>query len=265
MENPIVFISYSWDDEPHKTWVLNLANKLRADGIDVILDQYHLQPGANISVFVEESLRKCNRIIIVLTEKYNEKATKRVGGVGQEFSLINTELISNIGNNERVIPLLKSGNSDSSVPAFLKQYIYVDFTNNEAFTANYETLIREIYKEPEVKIPELGKKPQFDSAPKIEKNNEVVRSESVPNNEELATDSKAHIRNLVGQARTEEALELLAKNTIQDSDLYNRVVMIKSRLTSFKREKNMGLLRSDEAIINSNQINNAVLSLLDEL
>ncbi len=41
---PVIFISYSWDSEEHKEWVLNLANKLCDDGIDVILDRYHLRP-----------------------------------------------------------------------------------------------------------------------------------------------------------------------------------------------------------------------------
>ena len=42
VEHPKVFISYSWEDESHKTWVKNLADKLLADGIDATVDQYDL-------------------------------------------------------------------------------------------------------------------------------------------------------------------------------------------------------------------------------
>lgn len=161
MENPIVFISYSWDNEDHKEWVLNLANQLRENGVDVILDRYYLRPGKNLSYFVEDSLRKCNRIITVLTPNYKAKAENRGGGVGQEYSLINNNLVSNIKENDKVIPVLKVGVRSDSIPDFFQQYIYIDFTKESEYDSNYETLIRDIYDEPEIKIPELGKKPDF--------------------------------------------------------------------------------------------------------
>ena len=37
---PRVFISYSHDSDEHAARVLDLANALRRDGIDVILDRY---------------------------------------------------------------------------------------------------------------------------------------------------------------------------------------------------------------------------------
>ena len=169
-EHPIVFISYSWDNEEHKNWVLNLANKLCEDGVDVILDRYYLQPGKNVPFFIEDSLRKSKRIITVLTPNYKLKAEKRKGGVGQEFSLITNQLLQDVVQNDKVIPILKGGNSDESIPDFLKQYIYLDFLENEYFENNYITLLREIYKEPEISRPKLGKKPNFKSIVNAEKN-----------------------------------------------------------------------------------------------
>ena len=40
--HPKVFISYSWDSEVHKKWVLDFATKLCENGIDVILDQWEI-------------------------------------------------------------------------------------------------------------------------------------------------------------------------------------------------------------------------------
>lgn len=161
MDNPIVFISYSWDNEEHKEWVLNLANQLRKDGVDVILDRYYLRPGKNVPFFVENSIRRSNRIITILTPNYKRKAENRLGGVGQEFSMINNELAKNISDNERIIPVLKSGSTDDSIPEFLQQYLYVSFSDSKKYNSNYEELLREIYKEPKVQIPELGDKPNF--------------------------------------------------------------------------------------------------------
>ena len=38
-KHPTAFISYSWDDESHKSWVKELAARLRKDGVDVKLDR----------------------------------------------------------------------------------------------------------------------------------------------------------------------------------------------------------------------------------
>ncbi|MHC4355693.1 MAG: SEFIR domain-containing protein, partial [Planctomycetota bacterium] len=43
-EHPVVFISYSQDSDAHMDKVLALANKLRAEGIDAVLDQYEVSP-----------------------------------------------------------------------------------------------------------------------------------------------------------------------------------------------------------------------------
>ena len=163
MKNPIVFISYSWDNEDHKIWVLNLANTLRLNGVDVILDRYYLTPGKNLPHFVENSIKRSDRIIIVLTPEYKNKAEKRLGGVGHEYSLINNTLLNDITNNEIIIPILKNGESNSSIPSFLQQFIYQDFRDESKFDKYLESLLREIYKEPLISAIPLGKKPSFPS------------------------------------------------------------------------------------------------------
>ena len=53
LKNPKVFISYSWSSSDHEKWVLNLAEKLRGDGIDVILDKWDLGVGHDKYAFME--------------------------------------------------------------------------------------------------------------------------------------------------------------------------------------------------------------------
>jgi hypothetical protein len=53
-EAKTVLISYSHDDTDHKDWVRSLADKLLRDGIDIILDQYDLLPGASLTRFMED-------------------------------------------------------------------------------------------------------------------------------------------------------------------------------------------------------------------
>jgi len=35
---PSAIISYSWDSEEHKTWVREIATRLRRNGVDIKLD-----------------------------------------------------------------------------------------------------------------------------------------------------------------------------------------------------------------------------------
>ncbi|HMG15154.1 MAG TPA: toll/interleukin-1 receptor domain-containing protein, partial [Saprospiraceae bacterium] len=159
--NPTVFISYSWDNDPHKEWVLRLANRLCSDGINVILDRYFLKPGKNLTHFVEDSISKAQRIIIIFTPNYKLKTDKRTGGVGYEYSILNADLYKNQTANEKVIPVLRAGTQEDSIPAFMHQFIHIDIRNDKNFENSYLDLLREIYNEPEIQKPLLGVKPTF--------------------------------------------------------------------------------------------------------
>lgn len=160
-KNPTIFISYSWDNEEHKKWVLDLADKLCTDGINVILDRYYLTPGKNLPHFVEDNLNKASRIIIIFTPNYKLKADKRTGGVGYEYSIMNMELYKNQTSNEKIIPILRAGSTEESIPTFMQQFIHIDARNSENFINSYNDLVREIYNEPEIKKPKIGSKPNF--------------------------------------------------------------------------------------------------------
>lgn len=153
-----VFISYSWDTEEHKKWVLDLADKLVKEGVNVILDRYELRPGKSLPHFVETAIKKADRILIVFTPNYKLKAEKRAGGVGYEYSILNSELYKNQTNSERIIPVLRNGNSTDSIPEFMQQYIHLDMRNDENYETSFTDLLREIYDEPEIVKPQIGTK-----------------------------------------------------------------------------------------------------------
>ncbi|WP_118974078.1 toll/interleukin-1 receptor domain-containing protein [Taibaiella koreensis] len=161
--NNKVFISYSWDNDAHKQWVLDLANLLIKNGIDVILDRYELSAGKSLQHFIENAVSESNRIIIVYTPNYKLKADKREGGVGYEYSIINIGLYKDITGQGKIIPILRQGSIASSIPEFMQQFIHIDFSNDRKFSENYEELLREIYKEPKIKKPQIGEKPNFES------------------------------------------------------------------------------------------------------
>src|SRR5215472_8574315 len=80
------FISYSWTTEEHRQWVLELAMRLRSHGIDVLLDRWHLKPGQDKYAFMERMVTDpaVKKVIVICDRRYQEKADKREGGVGDE-------------------------------------------------------------------------------------------------------------------------------------------------------------------------------------
>lgn len=154
---PKAFISYSHDTQEHKKWVLELATRLRNNGIDAILDQFELQPGDDLPHFMENHLQTANKIIMVCTEKYVEKANKGQGGVGYEKMIITSNLMKSIDEN-KIIPIIRQNNT-KEVPTFLKTKLYIDFSRKDDFEFSYDNLVRTIHNSPLFKKPPIGNNP----------------------------------------------------------------------------------------------------------
>ena len=75
---------------------------------------------------------------------------------------------------------------------------------------------------------------------------------------------KDQIRNLVSNAKTEQALEAFIQwaNT-SNSDLSNDLIGVKSQFSSLKRNENLGLISYSEANIKRAQISNGILQILE--
>lgn len=87
-----VFISYAWTDEAYKQKVLELATKLRKNGIDIILDIWDLHAGEDRFLFMEKSVAEADKVLILCNKVYKDKADNRNGGAGQETMIIAPEV-----------------------------------------------------------------------------------------------------------------------------------------------------------------------------
>ena len=174
---PKVFISYSWDGEAHQKWVLNLATKLRENGIDAILDQWELELGKPIPNFMGKSIEISDRVICIMTPNYKTKSNAEdpKGGVAYESSIMAAETIKNIITT-KFIPLLREGNDNNAIPYFLIGRTYIDMRDNNSFEDRLEELLRGIYKEPKSKKPPIGKKPEYVENKNKERNIEIELS-----------------------------------------------------------------------------------------
>ena len=165
---PKLFVSYSHDNETHKEWVLVLSTRLRANGVDVMLDQWDLDLGNDLPRFMESGLTDTDRILVVCSEAYVQKANAGRGGVGYEKQILTAQMMKNLTSN-RIIPLIRNNNSADTLPVFLSSRFYVDFRNDADYEMKYQELIREVHGERLKPRPPLGRNPFEDNGPIIPK------------------------------------------------------------------------------------------------
>jgi hypothetical protein len=180
-EIPKIFISYSWTTPQHEDWVINLAERLVSDGVEVIIDKWNLKEGHDKYNFMETMVKSpdIQKVLIILDKKYSEKAEKKEGGVGTETQILSPKIYGDV-SQEKFIPIVveKDKNGNTFVPTFLESRIYIDLSDNDKFEENYEGLLRNIYQRPAYSRPKLGKAPSylFEETPMTHKTSKIVRS-----------------------------------------------------------------------------------------
>jgi len=152
---PTVFISYSWDDDEHKGWVKDFADRLLSDGVNAVVDQYDLSLGDRLPQFMEQSISDADFVLVICTPRYKEKADKRTGGVGYEGHIISDELF-NHHNERKFIPVLRRGTFETSLPKFCAGKLSIDLSETPISQEQYHDLLITIFGKK--KKPDIGKK-----------------------------------------------------------------------------------------------------------
>jgi len=163
-ESPKLFISYSWSSPEHMQWVVDFASQLREDGVDVILDKWDLKEGQDANAFMEQMVSDTNikKVAIICDREYVEKADKRSGGVGTETQIINPEIYKKSDQTKFVAIIAeKDPEGKPYLPVYYKSRIYIDLSDDDLYSENYEQVLRWVYGTPSHIKPELGKKPAF--------------------------------------------------------------------------------------------------------
>lgn len=138
--HPSAFVSYAWDDDAHQQWVKELARRLRADGVDVTLDQWHSAPGDQLPAFMERGISSNDFVIIICTPRYKRKSENRSGGVGYEGDIITAEVAAK-QNHRKFIPVLRHSEWALAAPTWLSGKQYVDLRGDSYPEPRYADLL----------------------------------------------------------------------------------------------------------------------------
>lgn len=194
-ETPIkLFMSYSWSSPEHEAWVLNLATQLRESGVDVILDKWDLKEGHDAVAFMEKMVTDpdVKKVIMVCDKKYVEKTDGRKGGVGTEAQIISAKIYKEVEQDKFVAVVAeKDEDGNPYLPTYYASRIYIDMSDDDLYSTNFEQVLRWVYGKPVHQKPGLGKKPEFlDEAKAISLGTSAKfrrAIDAIKNNKEVAT------------------------------------------------------------------------------
>ena len=127
VEEPKIFISYSWNRQKTQDDVIELATRLVHDGVDVILDKWDLKEGHDKYAFMESCVsdESIDHVLIICDQAYQERADDRKGGVGDETVVISPEVYGNM-KQTKFIPLIfeRNENDEPFMPAYLRTCVH---------------------------------------------------------------------------------------------------------------------------------------------
>lgn len=252
MAPPKVFASYSHDSDEHKEWVLKLCTKLVENGVDVTLDEWDLNLGDLMHPFMREGITDSDRVLVICTDRYVQRANTLKGGVGYEINIVDSELDQDLRTN-KFIPIVRQSMGKPKIPMSLGMRIYIDFRNDQDFQENFGKLLRAIRGESLHSKPPLGKSSFAKQPSASEKSNHWLseipeRVESASDTYNLAT-QLARSGDILGwdqliericpnvfqslvQWRQEELDKQRAENTEQRHEIMDKAVDIVSPLIS---------------------------------
>ena len=161
---PKVLISYSHDSPEHMARVLDLADRLREDGVDADIDQYVLAPEKGWATWMEQQIRDADFILVVCTETYRRRADgKEEFGKGRgviwECILTYQHLYDAAASNTRFLPVVFEDSHGVFIPTPLQPTSHYCIARKEG----YEELYRRLTNQPRVLKPPLGKLKILDS------------------------------------------------------------------------------------------------------
>ena len=119
---PNVFISYSHDSTEHADRVLALADALRDNGIDVVLDQYiHPAPAEGWTHWMDHQIDAADFVLLICTEVYRRRVMghEKPGkgkGVRWEGTLIYNRIYNDEPSGTRFVPVLLDAQSPLIFP-----------------------------------------------------------------------------------------------------------------------------------------------------
>lgn len=154
---PKVFLSYSHDSSEHAARVLALANQLRQDGLDAILDQYEGDPPEGWPRWMDRQILMADVVLLICTETYYKRVMgQELVGIGKgvkwEGNLIYQHIYQCDTEQLKFIPVLFADGRPEHIPTPLRSNTFYRLDSKE----EYLKLYRRVTNQHKIPKPSLG-------------------------------------------------------------------------------------------------------------
>ena len=93
--------------------------------------------------FMEQSVAESDKVLIIATPEYKDRADNRKRGVGYETSLITDDLV-NDQNRVKFIPIIRKGTKETAYPRYLGSRKGLYMTDDAIYKEQFEELVRNL-------------------------------------------------------------------------------------------------------------------------
>jgi hypothetical protein len=104
---------------------------------------------------MQKGILEADRVLLVCSDTYVTKAEAGTGGVGFERLIVTGEVVQSI-DTRKFIPIVRNSSGCVRVPRFLGPRLYIDFSDDQAYEARREELLRELLGAPLLVKPPIG-------------------------------------------------------------------------------------------------------------
>jgi SEFIR domain len=179
-----VFISYSHDGAAHEAQVLALANRLRTDGIDAMIDLYVQSPPEGWPAWCDSQIRQSQSVLMVCTASYRRRVEgNEEPGIGHgvlwEGRLIKQHLYDSGSVSSKFVPVLLADGSPEHIPTPVRGGTIYRVES----AVGYEALLRLLTDQPATRMPPIGPRREL---PPREQVSEAHAASSISNQDREA-------------------------------------------------------------------------------
>ncbi|HEX4945230.1 MAG TPA: toll/interleukin-1 receptor domain-containing protein [Blastocatellia bacterium] len=154
--SPKIFISYSHDSPQHRARVLELANRLRSEGLDCHIDQYETAPPEGWPNWMLNHIEAADFVLLICTETYYRRFRQKepVGtgkGAKWEGAVITLTLYDSELINRKFIPVVFAASDRQFIPEILRGTTNYDLSLVYEYDNLYRRLTGQSTAKPELK------------------------------------------------------------------------------------------------------------------
>jgi|GEM_PF-1257214 len=153
---PRVYISYSHDSAEHRERVIELAQRLRRDGIDAWIDRFEPAPPQGWPRWMQEQLERADFILVVCTPIYRQRfeGSRTINWEG----MLAVQLLYSL-DFETIVPVMFEDHGDDAVPLALRP------ATHHRLPDDYAGLVRRLLRRSPGAPAPLAEAPRFAGMP----------------------------------------------------------------------------------------------------